>query len=79
MSKELINPVKIVVDLLEIKARSMQPFSPSEYESGMGRRVHYEYQYAIIGTAIALICDKYNVRSQEIEDEINERHLMKNI
>lgn len=66
-------PVEIVVDLLEIKARSDRPFSASELESGLYNRAHFNYQYAVISHAVVMICDKYSVRSGDIEEEISKR------
>ena len=68
-----ITPVEIVVDLLEIKARSERPFSASEFDSEMYSRAHFNYQYAIISHAVVLICEKYSVRSGDIEEEIRKR------
>lgn len=74
MSEEKkVNPVEIVVDLLEVKARSIKPFSASEHEANIYQRAQYEYQYAIISHAVALICDKYDVRAFDIDDELHKR------
>jgi hypothetical protein len=73
---ENVNPAEMIVDLMELKANStMRQFSASEYEAEKQRRIHIEYQYAIISQAIALLMDKYKVKYGDIEEAIQRRSL----
>lgn len=67
--EKTIRPVEIIVDLYELRNTRLRPMT----EDDKWDRIHYDFQYSAISTAIACIANKYKVKAHEIDDEIKER------
>lgn len=67
-----VRPEEIIVDLYELRTVYMRP-GEDKFD-----RMYHDHQYAALSSAIAIIGDKYKVKSWDIEEEIRARRNKEN-
>ena len=65
---------EIIVDLYEMRASTISPLQARQME-----KVQNLFQYSFFTTAIAQLCDKHKISNEDIEQEIRERAIKKEI
>lgn len=58
----------IIVDLYEMRARTVTPF-----KTGVIEKIENFFQYNFFELAISILCDKYKISSRDIEESIRRR------
>lgn len=66
-----MSPAEFIVDLYDLKSHLL---------SGLDNRTYFiepNYTYAVLETLIALFCDKYKIKRDEIEQCMRDRKINK--
>lgn len=58
----------IIVDLYEMRAKTVSPF-----KAGTIERIENFFQYNFFELAISILCDKYKISHQDIEEAIRRK------
>lgn len=58
----------IIVDLYEMRARTVSPF-----RTGITEKIENFFQYNFFDLAISVLCDKYKISHQDIEEALRRR------